>query len=455
MTIADQAMPSPMPMRSTQATKLVGTVRVPGDKSMSHRALILGTLAEGTTAIHGLLEGEDVLATAEAMRQFGATITRTDQGVWQIEGMGVGCLLEPEGVIDCGNAGTGVRLIMGMAAAYPFASTFTGDASLRRRPMRRVLEPLELMGAQVLAREGGLLPLTLRGNAPPLPIEYTVPVPSAQVKSAILLAALSTEGTTTVIEPTPTRDHSERMIKGFGGSISAQIDENGARIITVQGGKPLAAQEVTIPADPSSAAFPLVAALVVPDSEVTVQDVMLNPTRTGLLTTLQEMGANLTIENRRADGGEELADITARFSKLKGVTVPADRAPSMIDEYPILAIAAAFAEGETHMPGLHELRVKESDRLSAVVAGLDVNGVDTESGEDWMTVTGKSGAVPGGGLVLTHLDHRIAMAFLVMGLASEQPVSVDDGDVIATSFPAFQGLMKGLGASISSTSNDG
>lgn len=453
------ASSGPQPLRSNKAATLKGTVRVPGDKSMSHRALILGTLARGTTRISGLLEGEDVLATADAMRQYGAKIARdydgTGQPIWSVEGVGVGALLEPAQVIDCGNAGTGVRLIMGMAAAYPFASTFTGDGSLRKRPMKRVLDPLEEMGAQVLARDGGLLPLTIRGNDTPLPVTYTVPMPSAQVKSAVLLAALSTKGRTTVIEPIPTRDHSERMIKGFGGDLTVEENADGSRTITVNGGKVLQAQNVTIPADPSSAAFPLVAALIAPNAEVLIQDVMLNATRTGLITTLQEMGGDLTISNRRTEGGEELADITASSSKLKGITVPADRAPSMIDEYPVLAVAASFAEGKTHMPGLHELRVKESDRLAAVVDGLTANGVQSENGEDWLTVTGTPGAVPGGGTVITHLDHRIAMAFLVMGLASQQPVTVDDGRVIATSFPAFEGLMSDLGASFTRLSNHG
>ena len=449
------AFSAAQPLRSHKVKSLTGTVRVPGDKSMSHRALILGTLARGTTRISGLLEGEDVLATAEAMRQYGAMIARRDDGIWTVDGVGVGALLEPSDVIDCGNAGTGVRLIMGMAAAYPFSSTFTGDGSLRKRPMKRVLDPLKEMGAQVIARDGGLLPLTLRGNDVPLPITYTVPMPSAQVKSAVLLAALSTEGTTTVIEPIPTRDHSERMIAGFGGDLTVEAGEDGSRVITVQGGKPLTGQDVTIPADPSSAAFPIVAALIAPDANVVVQNVMLNPTRTGLITTLQEMGADLTLTNRRTEGGEELADITARSSRLNGITVPADRAPSMIDEYPVLAMAAAFAEGQTHMPGLHELRVKESDRLAAVVDGLTANGVETESGEDWLTVTGSPSGVPGGGTVITHLDHRIAMAFLVMGFASRNPVTVDDGRVIATSFPAFEGLMTDLGGTFTRLSNHG
>ena len=449
------AFSAAQPLRSHKVKSLTGTVRVPGDKSMSHRALILGTLARGTTRISGLLEGEDVLATAEAMRQYGATIARSDDGIWTVDGVGVGALLEPHDVIDCGNAGTGVRLIMGMAAAYPFASTFTGDGSLRKRPMKRVLDPLQEMGAQVIARDGGLLPLTLRGNDVPLPITYTVPMPSAQVKSAVLLASLSTEGTTTVIEPIPTRDHSERMIAGFGGDLTVETNEDGSRIITVHGGKPLTGQDVTIPADPSSAAFPIVAALIAPDANVVIQNVMLNPTRTGLITTLQEMGADLTLTNRRTEGGEELADVTARSSRLNGITVPADRAPSMIDEYPVLAMAAAFAEGQTHMPGLHELRVKESDRLAAVVDGLAANGVETESGDDWLTVTGNPGAVPGGGTVITHLDHRIAMAFLVMGFASRDPVTVDDGRVIATSFPAFEGLMTDLGGTFTRLSNHG
>lgn len=447
------ALSAAQPLRSHKAKSLKGTVRVPGDKSMSHRALILGTLARGTTRISGLLEGEDVLATAQAMRQYGATIARSSDGIWTVDGIGVGALLEPSDIIDCGNAGTGVRLIMGMAAAYPFASTFTGDGSLRKRPMKRVLDPLIEMGAQVIARDGGLLPLTIRGNDVPLPTTYTVPMPSAQVKSAVLLAALSTEGTTTVIEPIPTRDHSERMIAGFGGDLTVEEGEDGSRIITVQGGKPLTGQDVTIPADPSSAAFPIVAALIASDAEIVIQDVMLNPTRTGLIATLQEMGGDLTLTNRRTEGGEELADITAKSSHLQGITVPADRAPSMIDEYPVLAIAAAFAEGQTHMPGLHELRVKESDRLAAVVDGLSANGVETQNGEDWLTVTGNPGGVLGGGTVITHLDHRIAMAFLVMGLASRDPVTVDDGRVIATSFPAFEGLMTSLGSAFTRLSN--
>lgn len=445
----------PQPLSAHASPSLAGRVRVPGDKSMSHRALILGTLARGTTAITGLLEGEDVLATAQAMRQYGATIARGDDGVWRVDGVGVGALLEPETVIDCGNAGTSVRLIMGMAAAYPFASTFTGDGSLRKRPMARVLDPLGEMGVEVIARDGGLLPLTLRGNATPLPITYTVPMPSAQVKSAVLLAALSTPGTTTVIEPIPTRDHSERMIKGFGGALTVEHGEDGSAVITVNGGTVLRAQDVTIPADPSSAAFPIVAGLLARDGEVVIEDVMLNPTRTGLITTLQEMGGDLTLSNRREEGGEELANITVLPSQLKGITVPAQRAPSMIDEYPVLAVAAAFAHGETHMPGLHELRVKESDRLAAVVAGLQANGVEVTHGEDWMTVSGGAGHVPGGGIVTTHLDHRIAMAFLVMGLASQNPVTIDDGRVIATSFPAFQPLMEKLGAHFVDASNHG
>lgn len=421
---------------------------------MSHRAMILATLASDPTTIDGLLEGEDVLATAAAMRQFGARISNPETGVWRVEGPGVGALLEPDETIDCGNAGTGVRLIMGMAAAYPFATTFTGDASLRKRPMGRVLTPLMEMGAQIVARNGGLLPLSLRGNNPPLPISYTVPVPSAQVKSAVLLAALSTEGQTTVIEPIPTRDHSERMIRGFGGDINVRTKDTGETEIVINGGRPLTSPgRLTIPTDPSSAAFPIVAALITPNSELIVEDVMLNETRTGLITTLLEMGADLNISNRRNEGGEDVADITVRSSNLRGVSVPADRAPSMIDEYPVLAIAASYARGETKMTGLHELRVKESDRLAAMSEGLRVNGVTHEAGEDWLTVAGQNKSVLGGGVVPTHLDHRIAMSFLVMGMASQQGVTVDDGNVIATSFPQFLPLMESLGARFSSLSN--
>ncbi|MEM1287250.1 MAG: 3-phosphoshikimate 1-carboxyvinyltransferase [Pseudomonadota bacterium] len=442
------------PIRSDPSSGLRGRVRVPGDKSMSHRAMILATLASGPTTIDGLLEGEDVLATAAAMRQFGARISNPETGVWRVEGPGVGALLEPDETIDCGNAGTGVRLIMGMAAAYPFATTFTGDASLRKRPMGRVLTPLMEMGAQIVARNGGLLPLSLRGNNPPLPISYTVPVPSAQVKSAVLLAALSTEGQTTVIEPIPTRDHSERMIRGFGGDINVRTKDTGETEIVINGGRPLTSPgRLTIPTDPSSAAFPIVAALITPNSELIVEDVMLNETRTGLITTLLEMGADLNISNRRNEGGEDVADITVRSSNLRGVSVPADRAPSMIDEYPVLAIAASYARGETKMTGLHELRVKESDRLAAMSEGLRVNGVTHEAGEDWLTVAGQNKSVLGGGVVPTHLDHRIAMSFLVMGMASQQGVTVDDGNVIATSFPQFLPLMESLGARFSSLSN--
>ncbi len=439
---------TPRPLRSRAGSALTGRIRVPGDKSVSHRSLMFGALAVGRTTVTGLLEGEDVLNTAGAMRAAGARIHKDENGTYHIDGVGLGSLLEPEDVIDFGNAGTGVRLTMGIFGTHPIAATFVGDASLSRRPMGRVLDPLRQMGTQVVARAGDRLPLSIRGADMPLPITYRVPMPSAQVKSAVLLAGLNTPGETVVIEPIATRDHTEKMLAGFGADISVTIDEQGARIIRLKGRPELKAQAIDVPGDPSSAAFPIVAALITPGSDVTVENVLLNEHRTGLITTLIEMGGDITIENERMAGGERVGDIRVRASKLKGVTVPANRAPSMIDEYPVLAVAAAFAEGDTHMSGLEELRVKESDRLAAVARGLEANGIPCKEGEAELTVTGGASGI-GGGIVTTHLDHRIAMSFLVLGLASGKAVTVDDGAVIATSFPTFTSLFAGLGAEIS------
>ena len=435
------------PLRATPSGPLSGTARPPGDKSISHRALMLGALAIGETAIEGLLEGEDVLATAAAMRAFGATVTRQNPGQWRVQGLGVGGLLEPESVIDYGNAGTGVRLAMGLAGAQSFATTFTGDASLVRRPMGRVLDPLRRMGIQALARSGDRLPLTIKGPDALIPLDYRLPVASAQVKSAILIAALNAPGVTTIAEPVASRDHTERMLAAFGAQIEIDTAEDGARLVRVEGGANLKPQAITVPGDPSSAAFPIVAALIVEGSDVTVENVLLNQTRTGLIETLQEMGGDISIANRHAVGGEEVGDVRVRGSRLKGITVAGSRAPSMIDEYPVLAVAAAFAEGDTLMEGIGEMRVKESDRIAAVLAGLRANGVTAEDTPDSLLVRGMA-SVPGGGIVETHLDHRIAMSFLVMGLAAANPVTVDDGRPIATSFPEFRSLMTALGAQL-------
>ncbi|ADZ72601.1 3-phosphoshikimate 1-carboxyvinyltransferase [Polymorphum gilvum] len=438
---------SPRPMTARAGSALQGRIRVPGDKSVSHRALMFGALAVGRTTVRGLLESEDVLNTAGAMRAVGARIERSAEGVYAIDGAGLGSLLEPEHVIDFGNAGTGVRLTMGILGTHPIAATFVGDASLSRRPMGRVLDPLRQMGTSVIARSGDRLPLSIRGPEVALPLTYRVPMPSAQVKSAVLLAGLNAPGETTVVEPVATRDHTEKMLAGFGADISVTLDDAGARVIRLKGQPELKPQDIDVPGDPSSAAFPIVAALIVPGSDVTVENVLLNEHRTGLIATLLEMGAEIEILNERSAGGERVGDIRARSSRLKGVTVPAERAPSMIDEYPVLAVAAAFAQGDTHMPGLEELRVKESDRLAAVARGLEANGVPCREGEAELTVTGGAGRI-GGGTVATHLDHRIAMSFLVLGLAGERPVTVDDGAVIATSFPTFTSLFAGLGADI-------
>lgn len=432
------------PLSAGTCGPLAGTIRVPGDKSISHRSLMLGALALGETVIDGLLEAGDVLNTAAAMRALGATVGKGADGLWRVRGLGVGGLLEPTGVIDFGNAGTGVRLTMGLVASQPIAVTFTGDGSLVKRPMGRVLDPLRAMGVEVIARSGGRLPLTMRGAETPLPITYRVPMPSAQVKSAVLLAGLGTPGVTTVVEPIFTRDHTERMLAGFGAAIDIVTDAAGVRTIRLEGRPDLKAQAITVPSDPSSAAFPIVAATIVPGSDVTVEGVLMNPARIGLIETLLEMGADIEVVGERETGGEKLADLRVRHAELKGVTVPAARAPSMIDEYPILAVAAATASGETRMEGLEEMRVKESDRLAAVAAGLKVNGVDCTEGHDWLVVRG--GVVSGGGTVTTHLDHRIAMSFLILGFVAKAPVSVDDAAMIATSFPTFESLMTGLGA---------
>ena len=436
---------SPPTLTSRPGGAIKGRVRAPGDKSISHRALILGALAEGETLIEGLLEGEDVVRTAAAMRAFGAGVERLGEGRWRV--VGQSALAEPAEVVDCGNSGTGVRLIMGAAARFAITATFTGDGSLRRRPMARVADPLTQMGAICLSRGGGRLPLSIRGGNLKH-ISYRQPVPSAQVKSALLLAGLGAG--VEVIETDPTRDHTERMLRAFGAVVEVE-DRPGERAVRLQGGQSLAGTRVQVPGDPSSAAFPLVAALIVPGSEVTVAGVLLNPLRTGLLQTLQEMGADLEISNEREDGGEPVGDVTARYSALRGVDVPAARAPSMIDEYPILAVAAAFAEGATVMRGVGELRVKESDRIALMAAGLEACGVMVEEEPEGMIVTGLARAnhrVRGGAIVETHGDHRVAMAHLVMGLGSEQPISVDEPGMIATSFPGFEALMRGLGADV-------
>lgn len=442
------AAPEPLTSRAGRALK--GHVRVPGDKSISHRSMILGLLAVGETTVEGLLEGDDVLRTAEACRALGAIVERRGEGSWRVRGVGIGGLAEPASVLDFGNAGTGSRLMMGVVGGHPVTATFDGDASLRKRPMRRILDPLERMGARVLSQaEGGRCPITLRGPQDPIPIEYRTPVASAQIKSAVLLAGLNAPGRTTVIEAEASRDHTEKMLAYFGASLTVATEGEHGRRITLEGRPELKARHVVVPADPSSAAFPLVAALIVPGSEVVIEGVMTNPLRTGLLTTLRDMGASVEIANRRTEGGEEVADLHVRASQLKGVDVPAARAPSMIDEYPILAVAASFASGETRMRGLHELRVKESDRLKAVADGLVAAGVQCRIEGDDLIVSGGTEKVPGGGTVSTHLDHRIAMSFLVMGLASEKPMTVDDQRMIATSFPAFVPLMRQLGADFS------
>jgi 3-phosphoshikimate 1-carboxyvinyltransferase len=432
------------PLKGCLSPALKGMLAVPGDKSISHRALILGGMALGETRITGLLEAGDVLNTAEAVRAFGAQVVRQGPGAWALRGTGVGGWRRPEDVLDFGNSGTGSRLVMGAMATTPVTAVFTGDGSLRRRPMGRVLEPLTRFGAEYEARPGALMPVTLKGAAQPIATDYRVPMASAQVKSAMLLAALNAPGRSRISQDTLTRDHTERMLKAFGAEIAVEPLSGGGEAISVTGEAELTGVRVTVPRDPSSAAFPLVAALIVPGSEIVLNDVLLNPRRDGLFTTLREMGAEIEIRGERETGGEKIGDLCVRASPLRGVEVPPERVPAMIDEFPILAVAAAFAEGRTVMAGLEELRLKESDRLAAIVAGLRANGVAVEETRDGLVVEG--GGVPGGGTVSTHMDHRIAMSFLVMGLAARQAVTVDDTAMIATSFPDFENLMAGLGA---------
>ena len=437
------------PLEARASGPLAGQVRVPGDKSISHRALILGALAVGETRISGLLEGEDVLNTAKSMRALGAKVERTGPFAWKVNGVGVGGFAEPASALDFGNSGTGCRLVMGAVAGCPVSAMFDGDASLRSRPMRRILDPLELMGAKAgEAREGGRLPLTLHGARNPVPITYRTPVASAQIKSAVLLAGLAAPGVTTVIESEASRDHTELMLKHFGADIVSAREGTHGRKITLAGEPELHGAEVIVPADPSSAAFPIVAALIVGGSDIVLSDVMTNPLRTGLFTTLREMGASIEESEVRGDAGEPMARLRVRASKLRGVEVPAARAPSMIDEYLVLAVAASFAEGTTIMRGLQELRVKESDRLAATADMLRVNGVKVEIAGDDLIVEGR-GHVPGGGVVATHMDHRIAMSALVMGCAADKGVRVDDTAFIATSFPDFIPMMRQLGAEFS------
>lgn len=439
----------PQPRRFSPTGPLAGLVRVPGDKSISHRSLMLGALAVGETRVSGLLEGEDVLATAAAMRAMGASLVRQAEGEWVINGVGVGGLLQPDGALDMGNSGTSTRLLMGLVASHAITATFTGDASLSKRPMARVIEPLSQMGAEFSGDSGDRLPLTVRGLCPAVPITYRLPVASAQVKSALLLAALNTAGTTTVIEPVPTRDHSERMLKGFGADLSV-TEKNGERIITLNGPAELKPQVIEVPGDPSSAAFFVVAALIVPGSDLTVANVGLNPTRAGLFEVLRQMGGRIEELNPRVVGGEPVADLRVRHSALTGITVDPAIAPRMIDEFPVLFVAAALASGTTVTSGLDELRVKESDRLATMAEALTLAGAVVEERKDGLVITGTGGkplgGTPDGVTVATHLDHRIAMSMAVAGLASTAGVTVDDVRPIATSFPGFVTLLEGLAA---------
>jgi 3-phosphoshikimate 1-carboxyvinyltransferase len=438
----------PAPLTARRHGPLKGRARVPGDKSISHRALILGALAVGETRIDGLLEGEDVINTAKAVEALGARVKRRGRGEWRLHGVGVGGFAEPQRALDFGNSGTGCRLMLGAVAGCPIAASFDGDASLRKRPMRRVLEPLERIGAHTLTSSDGRLPLTLAGAREPIPIVFEPQVASAQLKSAVLLAGLAAPGETVIVEAEATRDHTEKMLAHFGADIRVAPAGTHGRRIALAGQPELTPRPIVVPADPSSAAFPLVAAVITPGSEVILEGVMLNPMRTGLLATLTEMGASVEPIDVRNEGGEEVADLRVRAGSLRAVEVPAARAPSMIDEYPVLAVAAAFAEGVTVMRGLKELRVKESDRLAGTAALLRANGVAVDVEGDDLVVHGK-GRAAGGGVVATHMDHRIAMSALVMGLASAKPVAVDDAAFIATSFPGFAALMRSLGADVS------
>ena len=438
----------PIPMTSHKSGPLLGQADVSGDKSISHRSLILGALSVGETKIQGLLEGDDVLNTGKAMRAFGAEVVNHGAGSWSVHGVGVGGFAEPDHVIDCGNSGTSVRLIIGAMSTTGINATFTGDDSLNKRPMDRITDPLALFGTQAHGRSHGRLPLTIVGASNPVPVRYIVPMPSAQVKSAVLLAGLNAPGQTVVIEKEATRDHTERMLAGFGAKVQVEETAEG-RMVTLTGQPELNAQSITVPRDPSSAAFPVCAALIVEGSNILVPNIGLNPTRAGLFYTLQDMGADLTFENMREEGGEPVADLRAKYSSnLKGIAVPPERAASMIDEYPILAIVASFAAGVTRMHGVKELRVKESDRVEAMATGLRAAGVTVDEGPDWWHVHGLQGQVHGGTSVATHLDHRIAMSFLILGMATQNPVSIDDGAPVATSFPIFETLMADLGASL-------
>ena len=432
------------PRRFLPGGPLRGMIRVPGDKSISHRAIMLGALAVGETCISGLLEGEDVLATAAAMRAMGASVEREGEGKWRVHGVGVGALLQPLTALDMGNSGTSTRLLMGLVASHPITATFVGDASLSGRPMGRVIEPLSLMGADFSASPGGRLPLMLRGASPAVPIEYRLPVASAQVKSAVLLAGLNTPGITTVIEPVPTRDHSERMLQGFGAELTVETEADGTRVIRLRGEAELRSQQIEVPGDPSSAAFFIVAALLVPGSALTIENVGLNPSRTGLIDVLRAMGGNIAATNLRTVGGEPVADLVVRHSPLNGIEVDPVLAPSMIDEFPVLFVAAALAEGRTMTSGLEELRVKESDRLGVMAAALTAAGARVTETPDGLIIEGTGGEpLEGGGPIATHLDHRIAMAMAVAGLASYNGVEIDDTRPIATSFPAFEALLDG------------
>ncbi len=448
LAVLTKASPQSAPLSAAPSGPLRGRLRPPGDKSLSHRAFILGLLCVGRTDIEGLLEGADVLHTGQACRALGAKVERQSETRWSVHGMGLGSLLPPCATLDFGNAGTGTRLMIGVVGGHGITARFDGDASLRKRPMRRVLDPLVEMGAEVLEENGGCCPIQLKGTPEPLPIEYATPVASAQVKSAVLLAGLNSPGRTVVIEPQASRDHTEKMLAYFGATIASEPFGQGRRIV-LEGRPELFPSRILVPADPSSAAFPIVAALIVPGSDIIVEAMMMNPLRIGLVQSLREMGADIDVLDQREEGGETVADIRVRGSSLRGIDVPAERAPSMIDEYPILAVAAAFAEGETRMRGLSELRVKESDRLAAIVTGLQAAGVASSIEGDDLIVEGRGGDVPGGGLALTHLDHRIAMSFLCLGFAARRQMTIDDASMIATSFPTFMKQMTQLGARFS------